>query len=242
MGDQVDAVDPANIAASFDGGFALRITVLADWTGQAFDGETGDAGPDAVAHAIQSRFAQSRWSVLYVNESTEIPYCDAVQAAGVALLDVGFWPKPGCYEWCADPSGNIRSGGWRPRVAPVAVQDRYYGSIDLSTTFGAFPFTVAGYIDGAQSVWPEAAWTRFNKFPDNPPQPPPRPIKEDTVVHFNDSQGNNYIAAEAADQAGHLLVFRVDPGAEDVRDLTDAASAAAHAHNPADTRIYTIVG
>lgn len=70
----------------------------------------------------------------------------------------------------------------------------------------------------------------------------PRPIKEDTVVHFNDSQGNNYIAAEAADQAGHLLVFRVDPGAEDVRDLTDAATAAAHAHNPADTRIYTIAG
>lgn len=239
----VDAVDPANIARSFDHLLALRISVLADPAGQCFDGERGDAGPGPVAAAIVSRFVHGYWSVLYVNEATERDYSDAVWAASVPLLGVESWPTRGCYLWCADPSGNIASGGWRPHVAPVAIQDRYLGTVDLSTTYDPFPFRVAGYIDGPQSAWPADAWSRFATVTEAPtPTPGQLGVKEDTVIHFNDTQGNNYVAAEAADQPGHLLVFRVDPGFEDVRDITDAATVTAHAHNPADPRVYTIKG
>ena len=174
MGDMVDAVDPANIAHVYDHGLALHVSVLADQAGQCFDGEIGDTGPGPVAAAVKARYDRGLWSVLYINESLENADRSAVVTFGVPVYGADHWGRVGCFVWCADPSGNIRSGGWKPRVPPVAIQDRYLGTVDLSTTFGNFPFTVAGYIDGPASKWPDDAWARFAALaPAQPPQPPP---------------------------------------------------------------------
>lgn len=69
----------------------------------------------------------------------------------------------------------------------------------------------------------------------------PLPTTEGDMIHFNDSQGTNYLAGIASDQPGHVLVFSQTSAGWDVVDVTDAATATAHAHNPADTRIYTLV-
>ena len=72
------------------------------------------------------------------------------------------------------------------------------------------------------------------------PGPSPEENTMGTLTHFNDSQGNNYALAYSSDNPPHLLRFSVDVGKEDVVDLTDAATAKAHANNPADTRVYTV--
>jgi hypothetical protein len=177
MGTMTDAVDPANIPASLDGTPALRISVLASRQGQAFDGEKGNAGPSAVADTIAVKMQDREWSVLYVNQDTEGAYVGALAAKGIRPVDFLAWPEPGVYLWCADPSGNIAAGKWKPAAAPIAVQDRYPGPIDQSTTFGTFPAQAAGYIDGPISVWPEAAWERFALItgPISEPSPSPAP-------------------------------------------------------------------
>ena len=237
MTDQIDAVNPANIPASYDGLPALRVTVFASTAGQAFDvSDTGNASPVLVARAVASRYQTGKWSLCYVNQSGYAGMTQALELAGLGWTDAGHWPRRGAYLWCADPSGNIATGAWQVPVTPVAVQDRYLGPYDLSRTAGAYTGRVAGYIDGPSSQWPAAAWDRFTTIPDTDPT-----TKEDTVLaHFNDATGNNYVLVEAGDQPGHLMRFRVDAGAEDVTDVTDAATATAHKNNPADTRTYTI--
>lgn len=237
MTDQIDAVNPANIPANYDGQPAARITVFASPAGQAFDvSDTGNAGPVAVARAVASRYQAGKWSLCYVNQSGYEGMTQALELVGLGWTDASQWPRRGAYLWCADPSRNIATGAWVLPVVPVAVQDRYLGSYDLSTISGPYSGRVAGYIDGPNSQWPAAAWDRFTTIPDTSTD-----MKEDTVLaHFNDAAGNNYVLVEAGDQPGHLLRFRVDPGAEDVVDVTDAATAKAHQNNPADTRTYTI--
>lgn len=113
----------------------LRITVLADEGGEAFDGEHGNAGPQAVAAAISGRVQAGKWAVLYVNQDVAGDYLAALAGKGIQPTDRSLWPKAGCYLWAADPSGNVASGAWRLPVDPVAVQDAYEGGFDHSTLF-----------------------------------------------------------------------------------------------------------
>lgn len=166
MGEMIDAVNPANIGPEWDHGLALRISVLADPAGQAFDFEAGDAGAGPVSWAMGVRFGERWWSVGYVNGWNIGELTAAMANRGLSWTDADRFPAPGVYLWAADPSGNIAAGRWRLPVIPVAVQDRYLGSYDLSTTHPAFPFTVAGYIDGARSAWPVLAWARYARLLD----------------------------------------------------------------------------
>lgn len=120
----------------------VRITVLAAPGADAYDGETGNAGPDAVAGAIANEVADGGRPWLYSNRDLLDSYLSALRTKGVFPKDRSLWPAPGCYLWLADPSGNIASGAWVPPVDPVAVQDAFEGGFDHSTvyvTLGAPP-------------------------------------------------------------------------------------------------------
>jgi peptidoglycan hydrolase-like protein with peptidoglycan-binding domain len=176
MGQMFDAVDPDNIPATCDGRPALRITVLANPAGQAFDVEGGNAPAAEVAAAMAVRESEGHWSVAYVNEST----IDGLEAAmgpkGLRWAEGGSWPAPGVYLWAADPSGNIVAGRWSVPVAPLAIQHLLQASYDVSTTVTNFPAAAAGYIDGPKSIWPANAWARFTALADGPvPAPKPTP-------------------------------------------------------------------
>ena len=238
--DQIDAVNPANIPAAYDGQPAARITVVADQHAQIFDvSDTGNASPAAAASSVAARYARGAWSVCYINQSGEQAMTDALrQDAGMVWTDARYWPMRGAYLWCADPSGNIAAGRWTPPVAPVAVQDRYHGTYDLSTVSGPYSGRVAGYIDGPQSAWPPGAWARFAAIPD---VGSPREVL-DTMLIGVDPATNNLIvvgAAPASDTrgAGNLLVFEKTAGVWSVTDVTDAIKAG----NPADPRAYQVV-
>jgi peptidoglycan hydrolase-like protein with peptidoglycan-binding domain len=176
MGQMFDAVDPANIPATADGRPALRITVLANPAGQAFDVEDGNAVAAEVAAAMAVRESEGRWSVAYVNESTISPMEAAMGPKGLRWTEGASWPAPGVYLWAADPSGNIVAGRWHVPVAPLAIQDAQGAGYDVSTTVTNFPAAAAGYIDGPVSAWPANAWARFTALADGSvPAPAPAP-------------------------------------------------------------------
>lgn len=202
MGVMYDAVDPANIPASCDGGPALRITVLANPDGAAFDVEPGNAPAAKVVAAAKERITKGRWAIAYVNEETFHEVEAAMGPAGLHWSDASEWTAPGLYLWCADPSGNIAAGRWVLPVTPLAVQDTYAGGFDTSRTADIFPAVAAGYIDGPKSQWPAEAWARFTELaaggpvtpapapaPPTPPAPPAPPT-EVTVQLPILSQGN----------------------------------------------------
>ena len=202
MGVMYDAVEPANIPASQDGGPALRISVLANPDGCAFDLEAGNAPATEVVAAIKKRLPAGLASVGYVNEDTFHELEAAMGPAGMTWMDAREWPTPGLYIWAADPSGNIAKGTWALPVTPLAVQDNYAGPYDTSRTVDNFPATAAGYIDGPRSQWPEAAWARFTELhnggpvttpappaPPKPPAPPAAPSEVDVQLPIL-SQGN----------------------------------------------------
>lgn len=126
---------PADAWDAFKGDPLLHITVLADEAGEAFDGETGNAGPAAVATAVANRVSDRKWSLLYANQDQLGEYLGALKAKSIYPADRSLWPAPGVYLWLADPSGNLASGSWHPPVDPVAVQDRFEGGFDHSTLF-----------------------------------------------------------------------------------------------------------
>jgi hypothetical protein len=133
----------------------VRISVLAAAGADAYDGETGNAGPAAVATAIANEVTDGRHPWLYCNE-TDLPgYLAALKGKGLQPLDRSLWPARGFYLWLADPSGNIAAGNWHPPVDPVAVQDEAAGGFDHSTLYVNL---------GAPPTPPPA-----------PPQPPPKP-------------------------------------------------------------------
>ena len=113
----------------------LHITVLANPEGEAFDGETGNAGPEQVAAAILERIQSHKWAILYTNQEQQQTYLQALRGKGVNPSGRESWPAPGVYLWCADPSGNIAAGHWQPPVAPVAVQDQWNQGWDHSTLY-----------------------------------------------------------------------------------------------------------
>lgn len=176
MPDAIDAVDPDNIGAEWDGLPVIRATVLADDTAQLFDSEAGNIGVDAVARAMLRRQMAGRWSVGYTNGDSCPTLTRAMAAIELRWLDATLWPQPGPYLHAAapgQPPGTVPA--WCP-VNPVAVQDRWVGGLyDLSTVYGKYPARVLGYIDGRRSIWPAPAWQRFRLIPDSGPPPPPPP-------------------------------------------------------------------
>lgn len=204
MPDMVDAVDPANIDTALDGAPALRITVLADPAGEAFDAEPGNAGDTAVAGAVHARLAAGRWAVGYINLSGCGALTAALAAWGIEWASAERWPEPGCYLWAADPS---QTGWYRtslPGVTPLAVQNRWRGTVDVSTVADNFPARVAGYIDGARSAWPAEQWARFTTIAEPTPDPDPDPLS-DRTGHNMPFIAKNGTGPEAAFYEGGVL-------------------------------------
>jgi peptidoglycan hydrolase-like protein with peptidoglycan-binding domain len=178
MGTMLDAVDPANIPANLDGKPALRISVLANPTAEAYDIEPGNAVASDVAAAIVGPIKAGQWKILYVDGSLIGEVTAALKARGIAWTAAVHWPMAGAYLWATDPG--IAPGEtpeWCP-TPPIAVQDRFNGGTDTSWTADNFPAEVAGYIDGPRSEWPAAAWGRFSSItaPAAPtPAPEPKP-------------------------------------------------------------------
>lgn len=185
MNQMIDSTQPANIPTTYNGQPATTITVFANEAAQVFDREGSNATAAQDAAAIKARTAKGFWSVAYVNQDVEASVTAALEAVGMGWTDAAEWPAPGCYEWCADPSGNIAAGRWKPATTPVAVQVAYPGPYDLSNPHPKFPARVAGYIDGPASQWPAEAWARFAILPDAPaPPPPPLVNLEEVPMHM----------------------------------------------------------
>lgn len=217
----VDSTNPDNIAQGLDGLPALRITVLADVGGQVFDSEALNAGVAAVARACRLRVSAYTWAVIYVNQDRCQAQTDALRAEGVYWADLAQWPQPGIYLWAAaprTPPGTVPD--WCP-VHPVMVQDRWLGTVDISTVFGSFPARAAGYIDGPNSQWPTEAWARFTLIPDSG-IPDPGPVgptdtsEVDVILYRKTSDG------ETMASDGHVMFPVLTP--EDMR-AAEAAGA-----------------
>lgn len=151
-----DATNPANIettaeaVAGYDDGLyawpsagwarfltrrQLHISVFASPVSQAFDVETGNAPPAAVANAVKARQAKGLWSWVYVNLEWWPETAAVFKAAGIAWRDRSEWPAPGPYLWPADWSGHLNDGTWTLPVAPVAVQTGGNGQVDWSNVY-----------------------------------------------------------------------------------------------------------
>lgn len=129
---------PAEAWARFAGRRVLRVSVLADPTAMSFDSEPGNAGVTAVAVAVRLRANRGEPSVVYTDESNSGGLTAALAAKSLRWLPAGSWPAPGPYLWAAAPGtvpGTIPS--WCP-VQPVAVQDRWEHTYDLSTLFAGW--------------------------------------------------------------------------------------------------------
>jgi peptidoglycan hydrolase-like protein with peptidoglycan-binding domain len=119
------------------------ITVLADQRYAIFDSEAGNADVDAVATSMANRRQSGLLSTAYTNADNLPALQSALRRKGMTWTDRQFWPRPGCYLWAAAP-GNPPgvTPSWCP-VSPVAVQDRWMGGYDVSTTFGGWPLVPA---------------------------------------------------------------------------------------------------
>lgn len=126
---------PAEAWPHFAGKHVLRVSVLANPDAMGFDSEPQNAGVDEVATAVAIRVGRGAPSVVYTNHAGLAPLQAALNAKSVTLYPVGSWPSPGAYLWAADPT--IQPGqvpAWCP-VHPVAVQDRWEKTYDLSTLY-----------------------------------------------------------------------------------------------------------
>lgn len=126
---------PAEAWEAYRNDPCVRISVLAQRGADAYDGETGNAGPEPVAAAIAGEIAAGKRPWLYSNMDLLAEYLGALHRKGINPTDRSMWPKPGVYLWLSDPSGNLASGVWRPPVDPVAVQDEFEGGFDHSTLY-----------------------------------------------------------------------------------------------------------
>lgn len=95
---------PGELAEHADAA-VLHISVLADPASEAFDCETGNAGPPAVAQACAERLSAGLWSVVYANHWTLAQWGGTLSMAGGGWADPASFPAPGVYRWDADPSG-----------------------------------------------------------------------------------------------------------------------------------------
>lgn len=166
---------PAEAWDAFKTDPLVRITVLAKEGSDAYDGETGNAGPDQVANAIANDVADGHHPWLYSNQDQLPAYLQAIKGKGLSPSDRQAWPKAGFYLWLADPSGNITAGRWVPPVDPVAVQDEFAGGYDHSTLYVTL---------GAQPAPPDPA--------PQPPGPPQEVFVEVMVPQLSEgSQGGS---------------------------------------------------
>ena len=164
---------PPEAFTALGGRVAGHITVLADERYEIFDSETGNAGVDAVATSVATRFERRQESTVYTNKDNFPAQDQALRHKGLHWTDAAFYPEPGCYLWAASPGttpGELPS--WCP-VAPVAVQDRWLGDYDVSTTFHNWP-----------TGQPQPA-------PPPPPQPPPAPQPKGITVQLLQLQEGN---------------------------------------------------
>lgn len=158
-----------------------HITVLANEAWEIFDSETENAGTDAVATAVADRFQNRKPSTVYTDADNCPGQTQSLQRKGIHWTEAQFWPEPGCYLWATAPGTTPGSlPAWCP-VSPVAVQDRWMGGYDLSTTFRGWP------VVGAPPVPP----------PPPPPSPPPAP-KGITVQLLQIQEGNTGEVVRAA--------------------------------------------
>ena len=161
MGDMYDAVNPGNIPAGaravagyLDGSVSawpaaawnkyqgtphLVISVLADARANTMDVEVGNAPAAAAASAAKRHQDLGTWTVVYCNRSTMGTVAAACQAAGTPLRDGTHWPEAGTYLWVSDPTGVPHLLVPGAPVQPIAVQDRWEGTYDMSSCMGTFP-------------------------------------------------------------------------------------------------------
>jgi peptidoglycan hydrolase-like protein with peptidoglycan-binding domain len=162
---------PAEAWATLTEVVPWRITVTADPAHELFDSETGNAGTDAVAQAVDARREQGRWSVVYTNAANLAGLQSSLNAKSLRWAEAGAWPAPGVYLWAAAPGtppGTIPS--WCP-VSPVAVQDRWEQTFDVSSCYGHFPVSPAPAPGPAPVVHP-------------PPAPAPAPAPQECAVNL----------------------------------------------------------
>lgn len=186
---------PAEGWAHFAGTPGLRVTVLADPDAECFDSEPGNATVTAVASAVAKRTAQGLPSVVYTDESNEPGLSKALNARGQLWHPVSEWPAAGPYLWAT--VGNAGAGAtapWAP-VEPVAVQNRWLGTYDLSTLSGDWLPPVLGGVQPA----PEPA-----------PDPPPAPTSGPTYQLASDTDtkvpgGVVYVPTPTLDDARNAL-------------------------------------
>lgn len=113
----------------------LHISVLANPASEAFDIETGNASPEAVAAAVRVRVGLAKWSWVYTNLEWWPETASAFRNAGIAWRDRSEWPAPGPYLWPADWSGHLNDGTWTLPVEPVAIQTGGDGTVDWSDVY-----------------------------------------------------------------------------------------------------------
>lgn len=129
---------PPEAWAHFAGRPVLRVTVLADDHVLAFDSEPGNAGVDAVAVAVRLRANRGEPSVVYTDHANMNGLTEALGLKSLRWLPASSWPAAGPYLWAAAPGttpGQVPP--WCP-VRPVAVQDRWDQTYDLSTLYGGW--------------------------------------------------------------------------------------------------------
>ncbi|MHB1853476.1 MAG: hypothetical protein ACYCSJ_01430 [Acidimicrobiales bacterium] len=122
----------------FAGRPVCKVSVLGNPDALCFDSEPGNAGTDAVAVAVAIRTSRNEPSVVYTNASNLSALNTSFRMKSLRWLPASTWPAPGPYLWAADPTiapGEVPA--WCP-VQPVAVQDRWDHTYDLSTLFGGW--------------------------------------------------------------------------------------------------------
>lgn len=133
---------PAEAYRQLGARVVLRVTVLANESAQVFDYEAGNAGAAEVATAVANRLQAKQWSVVYSNRDDLPGMTQALRTKSVNWSDASIWPRPGVYFHAADPTGHPHlSVPWAP-VQPVAVQDRWMGGYDISSTYGSYPYVL----------------------------------------------------------------------------------------------------
>lgn len=155
---------PADAWATFAGRPVLRVSVLADPEAEAFDSEPGNAGVAEVATAVAVRVSRSKPSVVYTDETNLASLTAALAAKGTRWLPASSWPEPGPYLWAAAPGttpGDVPT--WCP-VEPVAVQDRWESTYDLSTLR-------AGWLPPVEPVAPSGGGVATSGEAPSPPAP-----------------------------------------------------------------------
>lgn len=100
----------------------LRITVLANDNGQAFDNEQGDAPASEIASAVSAKIEREEWAVVYTSRDNYSTIVGTLASKGLRFADASQWPKPGVYLWAADWTNVAHLTVSWASITPVACQ------------------------------------------------------------------------------------------------------------------------